>query len=185
MKLQKTEGLFLAESSVEDLSEESISEMTDGTSLRETTDGHPLVPAKSGFADAEKTPVDRPVLEGPRPLWPGDRIRCVFVEPDEVHVTFERNGEILIPARLLEDGEDSAYFREGTKHIVIKPKVFNPDGIARTLRDEVGIDVELDLCVHDTVSASADYDALSDPCPWHRPDWLVEKGECRIDVESY
>jgi hypothetical protein len=177
-------GLFLAESSVEELSEISEGENAGLHSLSETTDGHPRVPAKSGFSNSEKTPVERPVIDGPRPLWPGDRIHCKFVEPDEVHVTFERDGEFLIPERFLSQGEDSVYFKEGTKHVVIKPEFFALDRIVRVLRDEVGIAVELDLCIQDPEREAGDYKALEDPCPWQRPDWLKHKGECRIDVET-
>jgi len=183
--LERGKGLFLAESSVEELSESSEGEYSELTTLSETTDGHPRVTAKSEFSDSEKTPVERPILEGPRPLWPGDRIQCVFVEPNEVHVTFERDGELLIPTRFLTDGKQSAYFQEGTKHVVIKPKFFALDRIVRVLRDQVGISVELDLCIQEPVREAGDYKALEDPCPWQRPDWLKYKGKCRIDVESY
>ena len=188
------------ESSVPELVEESSVVIDEANGLSETTAGHPRIPIKYGDhgiggenAESYVESLDfSPVVKRFfRPIEEGDRIKCRYAynknrtAPEsiylgEIHVTFERNGELLIPKRLLrgEKGvEDSPYRTNQTKHIVWRTDDFSLPHILQLIRDQLSINIRFkDPELIESATRSED---SGDPTEQM---WLMYEEWCRFDL---
>lgn len=188
------------ESSVPELVEESSIVIDEANGLSETTAGHPRIPIKyddhgigGETAESYVESLDfSPVVERFfRPLEEGDRIKCRYaydknrtpsksIYLGEIHVTFERNGESLIPKRLLEGKngvEGSPYKENETKHIVWHTDNFSLPHILQLIRDRLSINIRFED--PELIESATRSDDSGDPTEQM---WLMYEEQCRFDL---
>lgn len=162
---KREEMLVCPESSVPELVEQSSVVIDESSGLKETTAGQPMIPIKQddqGLGDEyTESYTDDPLIPDLvgrffRPLQSGDRIRCRYVfDVDtakrqstylgEVHTTFMRGGEILVPKRLLEGRHGihtSPYQTKETRHITLPTHDFSLETILGLLSDYLHSQIE-------------------------------------------
>lgn len=164
---KREEMLVCPESSVPELVEQSSVVVDESSGLKETTAGQPMIPIKQGDQglgdEYTESYADDPLIPDLvgrffRPLQSGDRIRCRYVFDaetakrqstylGEVHTTFMRGGEILVPKRLLEGRHGihtSPYQTKETRHITLSTQDFSLEAILALLSDYLHSQIDFD-----------------------------------------